>query len=787
MENRKATDSPESDRSPALRMARLSIDAGTAPLLPPSLLQASQAPSTSSEPTAPSTSATNTPSSSSRRPRQTTRKFICNYPDCGKTFTTYRNHIVRNARRRKKAFASAMAAGAAPGLPGSSSSSKDIYGGDLSPSSAPIPLLSTGGRISIYPPSSSSASASTSSSEPIFVHSSYSTLSHLGGPTRLSAAAIAAASSSSTAASTSTSTATTHAVAGPSSSSSGSRAGQSIASRRGQQQSSSTASSSAAASRSASTPRSRASHLHLGSLDRSKLGGQESRTSNLAHTPSAVVAPPPSSYLSPPLASPSVMDRPHTATTTSFFLASMGPLASESGPSASVTGSEGNNVNNPGGNAGMTIHPPPLMHRHSYSALGSQPVLEPITPMSELPSYPIVYHTHPHAGGHYQYEQQPQHQQYHQNQHNPAQYHQQFPHSPGYPMSPYPLSPDLDSTSALQGGIPYSPTLSAAGTTIISASPRLLDGSLPTPAHELHAQQQAGYFQLSTSTSSSTGSEGYYTGERYGNQSSHSSANVTPSHHFDPSLSHSQQRQHAGSPMPSASYPPNYPQSGSMPPSNYLLHPHHATSTPIPGTAAPINTRTVISHSSLGSHNPLLSGLGLAGDEDLTTVTRSSNLSTSGGGGGNGGHLAPVSENDSMQSEGGHYTTSAPPGIAAPSSMVPARWLRSPSSGSEYASLPGQAQGGPLYGQMDGSWQPEFGTASSHIHASSHHHHQSNVDPSTATSSSSNQGSVAPSAVSAPSSVVADQTLSIADPDERAYRQAILEDPAFGFHESATW
>lgn len=113
----------------------------------------------------------------------------------------------------------------------------------------------------------------------------------------------------------------------------------------------------------------------------------------------------------PPLASPSIMDRPHTATT-SFFPVNLGGL----GEDVKVTAS----------------HPPPLIQRHSYSALGSQHVLEPMTPTSDLPHYP---------------------------------YHQ-------YPTSPGPIDPrDV-----------YSPSL--------TASPQLIGASVPTPKSEFGTYYQ---------------------------------------------------------------------------------------------------------------------------------------------------------------------------------------------------------------------------------------------------------------------------------------------------------
>lgn len=257
-------------------------------------------------------------------------------------------------------------------------------------------------------------------------------------------------------------------------------------------------------------------------------------------------------HLSPPLASPSVMDRPHTATT-SFF-----------------PGVEGLSIH---------PHPPPLTHRHSYSALGNQPVLEPITPTSELPHYP---------------------------------YHQ------------YPTSPGIDPRGEFQ----YSPTL--------TASPGLLsapDGS--TPTHE-HGQ----YFQ------SLHGSGSQLYADRYGPPTTHPSASTHHSHHA----------------VSSSSYPPNHPHSQT----GYLLHPHSSA-----------GSRNAVSHSSLGSHNPLLSGLPLGGNEDpsLSTSTRSTSLASS-----TAHHMPSLAEETAAGVEAAQQYTTQPPST----SVSPApRWLRGPNEGTE--------------------------------------------------------------------------------------------------------
>lgn len=591
----------------------------------------------------------------------------------------------------------------------------------------------------LYPPPSSSFPPSLNSlSGPIFVHSSYSTLSHLGGPSRLSAAAAAAAASSN---------ASSSAFFEPGVRSSSSSTSGNIAARRQPAMSPLLQLPQASSSSSFVSPSTAAGPSD--SRDTPFAGALGGGGHHLALPTSA--PPSSSSFLSPPLASPSVMDRPHTATT-SFFPLSIGG----SGSSGTVT-----------------IQPPPLMLRHSYSALASQPVLEPITPTSELPSYP-AYHTHPQAvntpGP--QYDQQQQQYYFHQqhSQHQPQL-------MPTYAHSPYPLSPGLES---VPGDYSYSPTLSAAASTTYAASPRMIDGTLAT----LSQDQQATYFSLPPSV---LGGETLYNTELYGPPTASSTA--SSAHNFQ--LSQAQlQSQSQNAPMPSATYPPAHVHSNNFPSSSAQnLHPHHAGSTPLVSTStasfpSPVTSRNTISHSSLGSHNPLLSGLGLAGDHDLTTSTRSSSLSTSIGTSTNASHLVPPSEAATTPGEV-NYTTSG----SGPSSIVgTARWLRSPSAATDYASAQGHGQGhlqghsqshlagGMDYNQGHAGWQPDV--SGDYI--------------MTTTQTSDNYHASTPSSLasipSAPSSAVGDQqTLSMADPDERAYRQAVLEDQAFGFHEQVTW
>lgn len=294
---------------------------------------------------------------------------------------------------------------------------------------------------------------------------------------------------------------------------------------------------------------SRPTYLNLSSLD--------PRDAAYASSFSANSSTASYTHLSPPLASPSVMDRPHTATT-SFF-----PLAMEA--------------------ATLSIQPPSLTHRHSYSALGSQPVLEPITPTSELPHYP----------------------------------HHQYPASPG-PMDPREL---------------YSPTL--------TASPHLVAGAT-TPSSEIGT-----YFQ--------------------------------PVHGSGPSL----YPDRYGAPSQRLGASATYPPSHSHPHASFLAHPHAS------GMAA-TSARSAVSHSSLGSHNPLLSGVDLGQDTALSNSSRSTSIASASG----QQYLAPPSE--PLVPDSAQYTSQ----LSA--SAPPARWLRNPNTIPEYS----QYSHAPAYGQTSG-WHPD--------------------------------------------------------------------------------
>jgi len=434
---------------------------------------------------------------------------------------SYRNHIVRNARRRKKAFATAVASGDV-GITGNVPYD-DIV--ETSPKSRPRPAA------------------------PIFVHSTYSSLSHVASELSRSSYLQSHEHYNSDRLHPQESLRTS---AGPSA-----RRGPSASPLLGAQllQPSSALSSS------------RPTYLNLSNVDpRDAVFIGPPSASSTASFP----------HLGPPLASPSVMDRPHTATT-SFFP--------------------------PNISGGVTIQPPQLIHRHSYSALGSQPVLEPITPTSELPHYPYHY----------------------------------------YPTSPAPTDP----------GVLYSPTL--------TASPHLIGGSATTPTTELGT-----YFQAMHGSGPSLYPDRYGPPQARGPPS----ATYPPSHPHSHSHSHSQTHQ------------------------TYPVHPHNT---------APVG-RSAVSHSSLGSHNPLLSGLELGDDSLLSTSSRSTSLA-----GSPAQHFSIPSE--SFPSDSAQYTTHP---SASSSSAPPARWLKSPGTALEFPpQYPhSQSHHTPASLQTQGhglGWQPDVG------------------------------------------------------------------------------